>query len=203
MVAHFRHPSADGRLLVARVRWNRQLTTVFPPDAGIAGRGNRRGCLSNRATTHPPLERLHEALIPGAGRSVSTCRRGGRDKWRAWPKASTVPLARSTVGPAHQRCCQRFARVRHSIGPHRFGVELLKAQPTRRSKAGLEQESPSLDCWSMKSCCQRLDAVNEIDATEEIDLRTRCEECQPLRRCAPRGHTDQCPRDARLLRRLA
>jgi signal transduction histidine kinase len=86
----------------------------------------------------------------------------------------------------------------------RLAVELLKGAADARSKAGLEQDIAELD-WLVDEIllASRLDAVNEGQATEEIDLLAlAAEECSRYDDVHLEGTPINVHGDARLLRRL-
>jgi len=80
----------------------------------------------------------------------------------------------------------------------------LKGSADAKSKAGLEQDIAELD-WLVDEIllASRLDAVNEIEATEEIDLLAlAAEECSRYDDVHLEGTPTTVRGDARLLRRL-
>jgi signal transduction histidine kinase len=86
----------------------------------------------------------------------------------------------------------------------RLAVELLKGSADAKSKAGLEQDIAELD-WLVDEIllASKLDAVNEIEATVEIDLLAlAAEECSRYDDVHLEGTPVSVRGNSRLLRRL-
>jgi signal transduction histidine kinase len=106
---------------------------------------------------------------------------------------------------AHQALLANASHeLRTPLARIRLAVELLKSSADAKSKAGLEQDIAELD-WLVDEIllASRLDAVNEIEATEEIDLLAlAAEECSRYDDVHLEGTPTTIRGDARLLRRL-
>jgi two-component system, OmpR family, sensor histidine kinase RstB len=106
---------------------------------------------------------------------------------------------------AHQALLANASHeLRTPLARIRLAVELLKGSADAKSKTGLEQDIAELD-WLVDEIllASRLDAINEIGATEEIDLLAlAAEECSRYDDVNLEGSPITIRGDARLLRRL-
>jgi two-component system, OmpR family, sensor histidine kinase RstB len=106
---------------------------------------------------------------------------------------------------AHQALLANASHeLRTPLARIRLAVELLKESADPKSKAGLQQDIAELD-WLVDEIllASRLDAVNEADATEEIDLLAlAAEESSRYDDAHLEGAAVAVRGDARLLRRL-
>jgi signal transduction histidine kinase len=198
----------DGRLLVARVplgvessRLPFHLMLVLL----VAAIGVVAYPIARQLTGR--LERLQRGVESlGAGDLSSRVAVEGRDEVarlaRSFNKAASQieQLVR-----AHQALLANASHeLRTPLARIRLAVELLKGSADAKGKAGLEQDIAELD-WLVDEIllASRLDAINEVQATEEIDLLAlAAEECSRYDDVHLEGIPISVRGDARLLRRL-
>jgi signal transduction histidine kinase len=198
----------DGRLLVARLplgvgisrSFFHLLLALLVATIGVAAYPIARQ-LTRR------LERLQRGVESlGAGDLSSRVAVEGRDE--------VARLARSFNDAANQieqlvRAHQALLanashELRTPLSRIRMAVELLKGSADAKSKAGLEQDIAELD-WLVDEIllASRLDAIQEVPASEEIDLLAlAAEECSRYDDVHLEGTPIIVRGDARLLRRL-
>jgi signal transduction histidine kinase len=153
------------------------------------------------------LERLQRGVESlGAGDLSSRVAVEGRDEVARL--ASSFNNAASQIEQlvrAHQALLANASHeLRTPLARIRMAVELLKTSADAKSKAGLEQDIAELD-WLVDEIllASRLDAIHEIEATEEIDLLAlAAEECSRYDDVHLEGTSTNVPGDSRLLRRL-
>jgi signal transduction histidine kinase len=106
---------------------------------------------------------------------------------------------------AHQALLANASHeLRTPLARIRLAVELLKGSADPKSKAGLEQDIAELD-WLVDEIllASRLDAINDVEATEDIDLLAlAAEECSRYDEVYLEGTSINVRGDVRLLRRL-
>ena len=198
----------DGRLLVARV----PLGTGNPPLLFhlmlvflVAAIGVAAYPIARQLTRR--LERLQRGVESlGAGDLSARVAVEGRDEVARL--AESFNRAASQIEQlvrAHQTLLANASHeLRTPLARIRLAVELLKGAADAKSKAGLEQDIAELD-WLVDEIllASRLDAVNEIETTEEIDLLAlAAEECSRYDDVYLEGTPISVRGDARLLRRL-
>jgi signal transduction histidine kinase len=153
------------------------------------------------------LERLQRGVDSlGAGDLSSRVAVEGRDEVarlaRSFNKAASQieQLVR-----AHQALLANASHeLRTPLARIRLAVELLKESADAKSKAGLEQDIAELD-WLVDEIllASRLDAIQEVQTAEEIDLLAlAAEECSRYDDVHLEGTSTSVRGDARLLRRL-
>jgi signal transduction histidine kinase len=153
------------------------------------------------------LERLQRGVESlGAGDLSSRVAVEGRDEVARL--ASSFNDAASQIEQlvrAHQTLLANASHeLRTPLARIRMAVELLKTSADAKSKAGLEQDIAELD-WLVDEIllASRLDAIHEIEATEEIDLLAlAAEECSRYDDVHLEGTSMNVRGDSRLLRRL-
>lgn len=198
----------DGRLLVARValgtgspRLFFHLMLVFL----VAAIGVAAYPIARQLTRR--LERLQRGVESlGAGDLSARVAVEGRDEVARL--AGSFNRAASQIEQlvrAHQALLANASHeLRTPLARIRLAVELLKVSADAKSRMGLEQDIAELD-WLVDEIllASRLDAVNEIEATEEIDLLAlAAEECSRYDDVHLEGTSFSVRGDARLLRRL-
>jgi signal transduction histidine kinase len=198
----------DGRLLVARVplgtgspRLFFHLMLVFL----VAAIGVAAYPIARQLTRR--LERLQRGVESlGAGDLSARVAVEGRDEVARL--AGSFNRAASQIEQlvrAHQALLANASHeLRTPLARIRLAVELLKGSADAKSKAGLEQDIAELD-WLVDEIllASRLEAVNEIEATEEIDLLAlAAEESSRYDDVHLEGIPISVRGDARLLRRL-
>ena len=153
------------------------------------------------------LERLQRGVESlGAGDLSSRVAVEGRDEVARL--ASSFNNAASQIEQlvrAHQALLANASHeLRTPLARIRMAIELLKTSADAKGKAGLEQDIAELD-WLVDEIllASRLDAVNEIEAIEEVDLLAlAAEECSRYDDVHLEGIPISVRGDARLLRRL-
>ena len=198
----------DGRLLVARVPLGTANTRLFfhlmlvllVATIGVAAYPIARQ-LTRR------LERLQRGVESlGAGDLSARVAVEGRDEVARLAESFNRAAGQiEQLVRAHQALLANASHeLRTPLARIRLAVELLKGSADAKSKAGLEQDIAELD-WLVDEIllASRLDAVNEIDAGEEIDLLAlAAEECSRYDDVHLEGTPISIRGDARLLRRL-
>ena len=198
----------DGRLLVARVPLGTGSSRLFfhlMLVLLVAAIGVAAYPIARQLTRR--LERLQRGVESlGAGDLSARVAVEGRDEVARL--AESFNRAASQIEQlvrAHQALLANASHeLRTPLARIRLAVELLKGSADARSKAGLEQDIAELD-WLVDEIllASRLDAVNEIEATEEIDLLAlAAEECSRYDDVHLEGIPISVRGDARLLRRL-
>jgi len=198
----------DGRLLVARVPLGTGSTRLFfhlMLVLLIAAIGVVAYPIARQLTRR--LERLQRGVESlGAGDLSARVAVEGRDEVARL--AESFNRAASQIEQlvrAHQALLANASHeLRTPLARIRLAVELLKGSADAKSKAGLEQDIAELD-WLVDEIllASRLDAVNEIEATEEIDLLAlAAEECSRYDDVHLEGTPTSVRGDARLLRRM-
>jgi two-component system, OmpR family, sensor histidine kinase RstB len=198
----------DGRLLVARVPLGTGSTRLFfhlMLVLLVAAIGVAAYPIARQLTRR--LERLQRGVESlGAGDLSARVAVEGRDEVARL--AGSFNRAASQIEQlvrAHQALLANASHeLRTPLARIRLAVELLKGSADAKSKAGLEQDIAELD-WLVDEIllASRLDAVNEIEATEEIDLLAlAAEECSRYDDVHLEGTPISVRGDARLLRRL-
>jgi signal transduction histidine kinase len=198
----------DGRLLVARVPLGTGSTRLFfhlMLVLLVAAIGVAAYPIARQLTRR--LERLQRGVESlGAGDLSARVAVEGRDEVARL--AESFNRAASQIEQlvrAHQTLLANASHeLRTPLARIRLAVELLKGSADAKSKAGLEQDIAELD-WLVDEIllASRLDAVNEIEATEEIDLLAlAAEECSRYDDVHLEGNPATVRGDARLLRRL-
>jgi signal transduction histidine kinase len=198
----------DGRLLVARVRLGTGSSRLFfhlMLVLLVAAIGVAAYPIARQLTRR--LERLQRGVESlGAGDLSARVAVEGRDEVARL--AESFNRAASQIEQlvrAHQALLANASHeLRTPLARIRLAIELLKGSADAKSKAGLEQDIAELD-WLVDEIllASRLDAVNEIEATEEIDLLAlAAEECSRYDDVHLEGTPISVRGDARLLRRL-
>ena len=198
----------DGRSLVARVPLGTGSTRLFfhlMLVLLVAAIGVAAYPIARQLTRR--LERLQRGVESlGAGDLSARVAVEGRDEVAGL--AESFNRAASQIEQlvrAHQALLANASHeLRTPLARIRLAVELLKSSADAKSKAGLEQDIAELD-WLVDEIllASRLDAVNEIEATEEIDLLAlAAEECSRYDDVHLEGTPTTIRGDARLLRRL-
>lgn len=198
----------DGRLLVARVPLGTGSTRLFfhlMLVLLVAAIAVAAYPIVRQLTRR--LERLQRGVESlGAGDLSARVAVEGRDEVARL--AESFNRAASQIEQlvrAHQALLANASHeLRTPLARIRLAVELLKGCADEKSKAGLEQDIAELD-WLVDEIllASRLDAVNEIEATEEIDLLAlAAEECSRYDDVHLEGTPTSVRGDARLLRRL-
>jgi two-component system, OmpR family, sensor histidine kinase RstB len=198
----------DGRLLVARVPLGTGSSRLFfhlMLVSLVAAIGVAAYPIARQLTRR--LERLQRGVESlGAGDLSARVAVEGRDEVARL--AGSFNRAASQIEQlvrAHQALLANASHeLRTPLARIRLAVELLKGSADAKSKAGLEQDIAELD-WLVDEIllASRLDAVNEIEATEEIDLLAlAAEECSRYDDVHLEGIPISVRGDARLLRRL-
>jgi len=198
----------DGRSLVARVPLGTGSTRLFfhlMLVLLVAAIGVAAYPIARQLTRR--LERLQRGVESlGAGDLSARVAVEGRDE--VAHLAESFNRAASQIEQlvrAHQALLANASHeLRTPLARIRLAVELLKGSADAKSKAGLEQDIAELD-WLVDEIllASRLDAVNEIEATEEIDLLAlAAEECSRYDDVHLEGTPTTVRGDARLLRRL-
>jgi len=203
-VVHLR----DGRSLVARVPLGTGSPRLFfhlMLVLLIAAIGVAAYPIARQLTRR--LERLQRGVESlGAGDLSARVAVEGRDEVARLAESFNGAASRiEQLVRAHQALLANASHeLRTPLARIRLAVELLKGSADAKSKAGLEQDIAELD-WLVDEIllASRLDAVNEIDATEEIDLLAlAAEECSRYDDVHLEGTPISIRGDARLLRRL-
>ncbi|MBS0418397.1 MAG: HAMP domain-containing histidine kinase [Proteobacteria bacterium] len=198
----------DGRVLVARVPLGTGSTRLFfhlMLVLLVAAIGVAAYPIVRQLTRR--LERLQRGVESlGAGDLSARVAVEGRDEVARL--AESFNRAASQIEQlvrAHQTLLANASHeLRTPLARIRLAVELLKASADAKSKAGLEQDIAELD-WLVDEIllASRLDAVNEIESREEIDLLAlAAEECSRYDDVHLEGSPVGVHGDARLLRRL-
>jgi signal transduction histidine kinase len=198
----------DGRLLVARVPLGTGSSRLFfhlMLVLLVAAIGVAAYPIARQLTRR--LERLQRGVESlGAGDLSARVAVEGRDEVARL--AGSFNRAASQIEQlvrAHQALLANASHeLRTPLARIRLAVELLKGSADAKSKAGLEQDIAELD-WLVDEIllASRLDAVNEIEATEEIDLLAlAAEESSRYDDVHLEGIPISVRGDARLLRRL-
>jgi signal transduction histidine kinase len=198
----------DGRLLVARVRLgtgNSRLFFHLMLVLLVAAIGVAAYPIARQLTRR--LERLQRGVESlGAGDLSARVAVEGRDEVARL--AESFNRAASQIEQlvrAHQALLANASHeLRTPLARIRLAIELLKGSADAKSKAGLEQDIAELD-WLVDEIllASRLDAINEIEGTEEIDLLAlAAEECSRYDDVHLEGIPISLRGDARLLRRL-
>jgi signal transduction histidine kinase len=198
----------DGRLLVARV-------PLGPVDARlpfhvmlvllVAAIGVAAYPIARQLTRR--LERLQRGVESlGAGDLSSRVAVEGRDEVASLAQSFNNAASQiEQLVRAHQALLANASHeLRTPLARIRLAVELLKGAADAKSKAGLEQDIAELD-WLVDEIllASRLDAINEVQATEEIDLLAlAAEEGSRYDDVHLEGTPISVHGDARLLRRL-
>ena len=198
----------DGRLFVARVplevessRLPFHLMLVLL----VAAIGVAAYPIARQLTRR--LERLQRGVESlGAGDLSSRVAVEGRDEVARLARSFNNAASKiEQLVRAHQALLANASHeLRTPLARIRLAVELLKGSADAKSKTGLEQDIAELD-WLVDEIllASRLDAVNEIQATEEIDvLALAAEECSRYDEVHLEGSPISVRGDARLLRRL-
>jgi signal transduction histidine kinase len=198
----------DGRLLVARVPLGTGSSRLFfhlMLVLLVAAIGVGAYPIARQLTRR--LERLQRGVESlGAGDLSARVAVEGRDE--VAHLAESFNRAASQIEQlvrAHQALLANASHeLRTPLARIRLAVELLKSSADAKSKAGLEQDIAELD-WLVDEIllASRLDAVNDIEAIEEIDLLAlAAEECSRYDDVHLEGIPISVRGDARLLRRL-
>ena len=198
----------DGRLLVARVPLGTGSPRLFFHSVLVllvAAIGVVAYPIARQLTRR--LERLQRGVESlGAGDLSARVAVEGRDEVARL--AGSFNRAASQIEQlvrAHQALLANASHeLRTPLARIRLAIELLKGSADAKSKAGLEQDIAELD-WLVDEIllASRLDAVNEMGATEEIDLLAlAAEECSRYDDVHLEGVPISVTGDARLLRRL-
>jgi two-component system, OmpR family, sensor histidine kinase RstB len=198
----------DGRVLVARVPLGTGSTRLFfhlMLVLLVAAIGVAAYPIARQLTRR--LERLQRGVESlGAGDLSARVAVEGRDEVARL--AESFNRAASQIEQlvrAHQALLANASHeLRTPLARIRLAVELLKGSADAKSKAGLEQDIAELD-WLVDEIllASKLDAVNEIETTEEIDLLAlAAEECSRYDDVHLEGALVSVRGDARLLRRL-
>ena len=198
----------DGRLLVARVPLGTGNTRLFfhlMLVLLVAAIGVAAYPIARQLTRR--LERLQRGVESlGAGDLSARVAVEGRDEVARL--AGSFNRAASQIEQlvrAHQALLANASHeLRTPLARIRLAVELLKVSADARSRTGLEQDIAELD-WLVDEIllASRLDAVSEIEASEEIDLLAlAAEECSRYDDVHLEGTSFSVRGDARLLRRL-
>jgi signal transduction histidine kinase len=198
----------DGRLLVARVPLGTESTRLLfhlMLVLLIAAIGVVAYPIARQLTRR--LERLQRGVESlGAGDLSARVAVEGRDEVARLAESFNRAASRiEQLVRAHQALLANASHeLRTPLARIRLAVELLKGSADAKSKAGLEQDIAELD-WLVDEIllASRLDAVNEIETTEEIDLLAlAAEECSRYDDVHLEGTPTSVRGDARLLRRL-
>jgi two-component system, OmpR family, sensor histidine kinase RstB len=198
----------DGRLLVAHVRLGTGSSRLFfhlMLVSLVAAIGVAAYPIARQLTRR--LERLQRGVESlGAGDLSARVAVEGRDEVARL--AESFNRAASQIEQlvrAHQALLANASHeLRTPLARIRLAIELLKGSADAKSKAGLEQDIAELD-WLVDEIllASRLDAINEIEAVEEIDLLAlAAEECSRYDDVHLEGIPIGLRGDARLLRRL-
>jgi signal transduction histidine kinase len=198
----------DGRLLVAHVRLGTGSSRLFfhlMLVMLVAAIGVAAYPIARQLTRR--LERLQRGVESlGAGDLSARVAVEGRDEVARL--AESFNRAASQIEQlvrAHQALLANASHeLRTPLARIRLAIELLKGSADAKSKAGLEQDIAELD-WLVDEIllASRLDAINEIEGTEEIDLLAlAAEECSRYDDVHLEGIPISLRGDARLLRRL-
>jgi signal transduction histidine kinase len=198
----------DGRLLVARVPLGTGSSRLFfhlMLVLLVAAIGVAAYPIARQLTRR--LERLQRGVESlGAGDLSARVAVEGRDEVARL--AASFNRAASQIEQlvrAHQALLANASHeLRTPLARIRLAIELLKGSADAKSKAGLEQDIAELD-WLVDEIllASKLDAINEIEATEEIDLLAlAAEECSRYDDVHLEGIPISLRGDARLLRRL-
>jgi signal transduction histidine kinase len=198
----------DGRLLLARVPLGTGSSRLFfhlMLVLLVAAIGVAAYPIARQLTRR--LERLQRGVESlGAGDLSARVAVEGRDEVARL--AGSFNRAASQIEQlvrAHQALLANASHeLRTPLARIRLAVELLKGSADAKSKAGLEQDIAELD-WLVDEIllASRLDAINEIEAAEEIDLLAlAAEECSRYDDVHLEGTPISVRGDARLLRRL-
>jgi signal transduction histidine kinase len=197
----------DGRLLVARVPrvGSSRLFYHLMLVSLVAAIGVAAYPIARQITRR--LERLQRGVESlGAGDLSSRVAVEGRDEVARLARSFNDAASQiEQLVRAHQALLANASHeLRTPLARIRLAVELLKGSADAKSKAGLEQDIAELD-WLVDEIllASRLDAIKELDATEEIDLLAlAAEECSRYDDVHLEGTPMSIRGDARLLRRL-
>jgi signal transduction histidine kinase len=198
----------DGRMLVARVPLGVGSSRLFfhlMLVLLVAAIGVAAYPIARQLTRR--LERLQRGVESlGAGDLSSRVAVEGRDEVARLARSFNNAASQiEQLVRAHQALLANASHeLRTPLARIRLAVELLKGSADAKSKAGLEQDIAELD-WLVDEIllASRLDAVNEIQATEEIDLLAlAAEECSRYDDVHLEGTSISIRGEARLLRRL-
>jgi signal transduction histidine kinase len=198
----------DGRLLVARVPLGTGSSRLFfhlMLVLLVAAIGVAAYPIARQLTRR--LERLQRGVESlGAGDLSARVAVEGRDEVARL--AASFNRAASQIEQlvrAHQALLANASHeLRTPLARIRLAIELLKGSADAKSKAGLEQDIAELD-WLVDEIllASKLDAINEIEATEEIDLLAlAAEESSRYDDVHLEGMPISVRGDTRLLRRL-
>jgi signal transduction histidine kinase len=198
----------DGRLLVARLPLGLGNSRPFfhlVLALLVAAIGVAAYPIARQLTRR--LERLQRGVESlGAGDLSSRVAVEGRDEVARLARSFNNAASQiEQLVRAHQALLANASHeLRTPLSRIRMAVELLKGSADAKSKAGLEQDITELD-WLVDEIllASRLDAIQEVPASEEIDLLAlAAEECSRYDDVHLEGTLIIVRGDARLLRRL-
>jgi signal transduction histidine kinase len=198
----------DGRLLVARLPGGLGISRPFfhlMLALLVAAIGVAAYPIARQLTRR--LERLQRGVESlGAGDLSSRVAVEGRDEVARLARSFNNAASQiEQLVRAHQALLANASHeLRTPLSRIRMAVELLKSSADAKSKAGLEQDIAELD-WLVDEIllASRLDAIQDIQASEEIDLLAlAAEECSRYDDVHLEGTAILVRGDARLLRRL-
>jgi signal transduction histidine kinase len=196
----------DGRWLVARIPGQHRppglMVIVF---LGVIAIAVALGALPVARRVTRRLERLQRGVQSlGAGDLTARVEAEGRDEVAALAKSFNQAAGRiEALVQAHKMLLANASHeLRTPLARIRLGIELAKDDPAR--KAELEKDIAELDLLVEEILLtSRLDAVEQLDHVEEVDLLAlSAEECVRYGGCSVEGKPVLLRGDPVLLRRM-
>jgi signal transduction histidine kinase len=198
----------DGRWLVARIPFRQR-------HPGLALVGFLGGiALAVGIGAFPVVRRLTRRLerlqagveLLGAGDLSARVRVEGRDEVARLAESFNRAATRieTLVGAHRMLLANASHELRTPLARIRLGIELMKEHVDPTRQAELEKDIAELDQLIEEILlASRLDAVTELEVSEEIDLLAlAAEECARYERCSLEGEPVMVRGDPRLLRRM-
>lgn len=153
------------------------------------------------------LEQLQAGVLSlGAGDLETRVKVEGKDEVAALAQSFNRAAERieALVGAHKMLLANASHELRTPLARIRLGIELLKSKPDAKREAELERDIAELDDLIGEILlASRLEAIESLDADEEIDLLgLAAEECARYENCVLDGELASVRGDPRLLRRM-